>query len=118
MTRQPTAFEGRVYSAISRIPAGCVSTYAEVAREVGCGSAQAVGQVLKRNPFAPKVPCHRVIASDLSSGGFMGEAEGARIRAKLALLKTEGVAFKNDRLADPAQVFRFKETAGRLTRRP
>lgn len=54
--RPPTAFESRVYETICKIPSGKVTTYGLLARELGCGSSQAVGQALKRNPFAPGVP--------------------------------------------------------------
>ena len=107
-TRPPTAFEQRVYDAIGRIPAGSVSTYGLVAKAVGCGAVRAVGQALRRNPFAPRVPCHRVIASDLTLGGFRGEREGAALDDKRALLAREGVGFdQRGKLVDPARVFRF-----------
>ena len=103
-----TPFQQRVYTALRRVPAGRVTTYGLLARHLGCRSAQAVGQALRRNPFAPEVPCHRVIAADLHLGGFCGARTGAQIRRKRALLATEGVAFDaNGRLADPARVFRF-----------
>ena len=105
--RPPTEFEQRVFDAICRIPQGRVTTYGLLARELGCGSAQAVGQALKRNPFAPEVPCHRVIASDLKTGGFAGQREGAKIRKKLRLLKEEGVEFKDGQLADDSLVWEF-----------
>ena len=54
--RPPTDFEIRVFETIRRIPTGKVTTYGSLARELGCGSSQAVGQALKRNPFAPEVP--------------------------------------------------------------
>ena len=62
---------------------------------------------MKRNPFAPEVPCHRVIASDLKTGGFAGQREGAKIRKKLRLLKEEGVEFKDGQLADDSLVWEF-----------
>jgi methylated-DNA-[protein]-cysteine S-methyltransferase len=105
--RPPSAFEQRVFDAISRIPRGRVTTYGLLARELGCGSAQAVGQALKRNPFAPEVPCHRVISSDLKTGGFAGQREGAKIRKKLRLLRDEGVGFKDGSLTDEALVWDF-----------
>ena len=89
--RPPTKFESRVYEAISQIPKGKVTTYKELARYLGCGSNQAVGQALKRNPFAPKVPCHRVVKTDLTLGGFSGQTEGPKIRKKARLLRGEGV---------------------------
>ncbi|MFK7911813.1 MAG: MGMT family protein, partial [Akkermansiaceae bacterium] len=62
--RQPTNFEQRVYDMLGKIPRGKVVTYAEMARVLDCGSAQAIGQALKRNPYAPEVACHRVIKTD------------------------------------------------------
>jgi methylated-DNA-[protein]-cysteine S-methyltransferase len=105
-----TAFQKKVYDAIGEIPRGRVSTYALVARRIGCAGARAVGQALRRNPFAPRVPCHRVIASNLRAGGFEGRTAGVAIRRKLARLRREGVAFGRDgRLAQPARVYRFDD---------
>ena len=102
-----TAFQEKVYRAVSRIPRGKVTTYREVAAQVGCRSCQAVGQALRANPFAPVVPCHRVIATGLTVGGFCGRRRGTAIRRKLALLRREGVAFKAGRLVDPRRVHHF-----------
>lgn len=102
-----TPFEERVYAAVSRIPKGRVTTYKLLAEAVGCGSCRAVGQALKRNPLAPAVPCHRVIASDLRPGGFKGARDGAVVRAKLRLLSREGVRFTRERLEDPGRIYRF-----------
>jgi methylated-DNA-[protein]-cysteine S-methyltransferase len=93
-----TPFQQRVYDAVSRIPRGKVATYAEIAACLGCGSPRAVGQALKKNPFAPRVPCHRVIAANLTIGGFQGKIAGAAIRRKLQLLEGEGVRFAKGRL--------------------
>lgn len=93
-------FDSRVYAAVSRVPRGRVSTYAAIASSIGCGSARAVGQALKRNPFAPEVPCHRIIRSDLTIGGFKGKVKGGAIACKIELLKTEGVFFRNGALVD------------------
>lgn len=71
------------------VPAGATITYGELARRIGCRSAQAVGQALKRNPFAPEVPCHRVIAANGSLGGYFGEREGEMIDRKRRLLNEE-----------------------------
>jgi len=88
-----TAFQRRVYNALLAIPAGRVTTYALLARRIGCASPRAVGQALRRNPFAPRVPCHRVIASDLSPGGFAGHTDGPELARKRRLLAAEGVRF-------------------------
>ncbi len=103
-----TPFQQRVYDALQRIPCGRVTTYGLLARHLKCSSAQAVGQALRRNPFAPEVPCHRVIAADLRIGGFCGKRDGGQIREKMKLLAQEGVTFTAEgRLADVRQVFKF-----------
>ena len=71
------------------VPASSTITYGELARRIGCRSAQAVGQALKRNPFAPHVPCHRVVAADGSIGGYFGEREGEMIERTRKLLEKE-----------------------------
>lgn len=102
-----TAFQTRVYDALRKVPRGQVTTYKDLGAAIGCGSPRAVGQALKNNPYAPEVPCHRVIASDLTIGGFQGQRGGASIRRKLALLEKEGVRFEGGRLADASRCFRF-----------
>lgn len=84
-----TPFQRRVYLALLDIPAGETITYGELARRIGCRSAQAVGQALKRNPFAPEVPCHRVIAADGSLGGYNGRRDGEELERKCQLLDSE-----------------------------
>ena len=84
--RQPTPFEAAVYRVVRRIPKGQTRSYRWVAEQLGDpGLARAVGNALNRNPFAPAVPCHRVIKSDGSVGGF---ARGTR--SKRRLLQLEG----------------------------
>ncbi len=109
-SRVATAFEERVYTAIRRIPRGKVTTYKHLAVALDCGSSQAVGQALKRNPYAPEAPCHRVIASTLTIGGFAGHTDGEEIRRKLRMLAEEGVAFTDGKLADPKQVYVFPKS--------
>lgn len=66
-----TAFQRKVYRAILAIPAGEVRSYAWVARTIGNPAAcRAVGQALKRNPYPVIIPCHRVIRSDGTIGGY------------------------------------------------
>ncbi|KAI0301231.1 6-O-methylguanine DNA methyltransferase [Multifurca ochricompacta] len=62
-----------VYDLIREIPAGKVSTYKDVCVALGEGSPRSIGGALRNNPFAPLIPCHRVIASSLFVGGFKGE---------------------------------------------
>lgn len=84
-----TEFQRRVYLELLRVPRGETISYGELARRIGCRSAQAVGQALKRNPFAPDVPCHRVVASDGGIGGFHGQRKGKMIEKKMRLLEEE-----------------------------
>lgn len=87
---QCTTFQRKVYEQALKIPRGQVRTYAEVARAIGRPrAARAVGQALKRNPWAPVIPCHRVIAAGGRMGGYSGG--GGRSR-KRCLLRQEGVA--------------------------
>jgi methylated-DNA-[protein]-cysteine S-methyltransferase len=83
-------FHRRVYAVTRAIPPGTTLTYGEVAQQLGDTSlARAVGQALARNPFAPLVPCHRVLAAGGQAGGF--SASGG-LTTKLRLLEIEGAA--------------------------
>lgn len=82
-----TPFQRAVWRACMEIPPGETRSYGWIARRIGRpGAARAVGSALGKNPFAPVVPCHRVIRSDGSPGGF--SAPGG-LKAKLRLLKAE-----------------------------
>ena len=105
-TERVSAFAQRVYKALREVPRGRVITYAALGRRVGCRSPRAIGQALRVNPFAPQVPCHRVIAGDLSPGGFHGQTRGPQLARKLRLLAAEGILFQNGRLADPKRAVR------------
>ncbi len=81
-----TTFQEAVYKIVAGIPKGSTMTYAQVAVAIGNPKAvRAVGNALNKNPYAPQVPCHRVIRSDGSIGGF---ASGSK--KKEALLRKEG----------------------------
>lgn len=85
------AFQQRVYDVTRAIAPGRTLTYGEVAARVGePGAARAVGQALGHNPFAPIVPCHRVLAARSGAGGF--SAEGG-VTTKLRLLEIERARF-------------------------
>ena len=126
--RQPTTYETRVYAACSAVPAGRVTTYGAIAAALGragsgssttpssSSSARAVGQALRRNPYAPTVPCHRVIAAGARLGGFSGCAgDTPSTRKKVAMLKAEGVVFGGvGGLCDPGVVMGADELATRL----
>jgi methylated-DNA-[protein]-cysteine S-methyltransferase len=80
-------FNRRVYEVTRAIAPGRTLTYGEVALRIGePGAARAVGQALGHNPFAPVVPCHRVLAARSGAGGF--SAEGG-VATKLRMLQIE-----------------------------
>ncbi|KAI1802612.1 methylated-DNA--cysteine S-met [Daldinia bambusicola] len=89
-----TPFEKKVWTLLCQIPRGHVSTYALLAARLG-SSPRAVGNALRRNPFAPEVPCHRVVATGGALGGFKGkwprDGEGTTLDEKRRLLRREGV---------------------------
>lgn len=89
-------FKEKVYDITSKIPKGKVMTYGQIAREVGSpGAARAVGLLMKNNPNAPIVPCHRVVASDGSLTGYSGKGG---LSQKKEMLENEGVVFKKDKV--------------------
>ncbi|ORY60037.1 6-O-methylguanine DNA methyltransferase [Pseudomassariella vexata] len=89
-----TPFEKKVWRLLCQIPPGHVSTYGIISVHLG-SSPRAVGNALRRNPFAPQVPCHRVVATGGALGGFKGHwsknGEGITIEEKKRLLRKEGV---------------------------
>jgi methylated-DNA-[protein]-cysteine S-methyltransferase len=87
-----TAFQQRVWQALSAIPPGESRTYGEVARMVR-SSARAVGQACAANRIALIVPCHRVVGAMGSLGGFMNAEAGEPIAIKRWLLTHEGYRF-------------------------
>ena len=88
------SFAERVYQALMKIPRGKVMTYKNMARAIGKPRAyRAVGNALNKNPNAPRVPCHRVIASDGTLGGY-----GGGLKKKSALLTKEGVKIANGKI--------------------
>ena len=86
MTAYPLFFR-KVWIACASIPAGKTRTYGWIAKRIGYpGAARAVGTALAKNPFAPVIPCHRVIRSDGSLGGYSGKGG---LKTKRALLRKE-----------------------------
>ncbi len=93
-------FAEKVYSIVKKIPAGRVSTYKNVAEALDCKAYRAVGNALNKNPYAPVVPCHRVVCSDGRTGGF---ASGTK--NKIKLLNKEGVRVIKGKVLDFEKVF-------------
>ena len=88
MKLKGTKFQIMVWKYLMKIPKGSVKTYKQVARGINIpNAARAVANACGKNPYSPKVPCHRVIKSDGSLGGF--SAPGG-IKKKIRLLKKEG----------------------------
>lgn len=80
-------FSQAVWKACATIPKGEIRTYGWIAKKIGKpGSARAVGRALGANPFAPTIPCHRVIRANGSLGGYSGPGG---IKAKKKLLAKE-----------------------------
>ncbi len=83
-----TKFQKKVWGALVKIPKGEVITYKELAKKVGRPKAiRAVANAVAKNPMAPKIPCHRVVRSDGTLGGYSGKGG---IKTKRKLLKKEG----------------------------
>ena len=91
MKKSPgTKFEKKVWNYLKTISKGEVKTYKQVAIAIKSPkSARAVANACAKNPYAPKIPCHRVIRSDGNLGGYSGRGG---IKQKLRLLRSENVA--------------------------
>ncbi|MBI2674867.1 MAG: MGMT family protein [Candidatus Aenigmarchaeota archaeon] len=87
-------FDERVYIATKKVPKGRVTTYKEIGLALKTKGYRAIGQALKRNPYAPAVPCHRVVRNDGDIGGYSGNRDDD-IRRKIEILRKEGVEVKN-----------------------
>ena len=91
MKLKGTKFQLKVWEEIKKIPKGSVKTYKEIACILGKpNSSRAVANACAKNPIIIEIPCHRVIRSDGSLGGFSGPGG---IKAKKRLLKKEGFLF-------------------------
>jgi methylated-DNA-[protein]-cysteine S-methyltransferase len=89
MNLKGTKFQVKVWAFLKKIPRGSVKTYSQVAKGIGKPRAvRAAANAIGKNPYAPKIPCHRVIRSDGSLGGYSGKGG---IKTKKLLLKREGI---------------------------
>jgi methylated-DNA-[protein]-cysteine S-methyltransferase len=85
-----TAFQKMVWTELTKIPKGEVVTYQELAKRIGKPKAyRAVANAVGKNPLAPTIPCHRVIRTDGSLGGYSGQGG---VKTKKKLLLAEGVS--------------------------
>lgn len=99
-------FSGRVLELVKSIPKGKVTTYKEIGKKLG-GRGQvyrAVGRALHENKLPVVIPCHRVVSSNGSIGGYSGG-----IKKKIMLLKKEGIEIKNNKIVDfEKKIYKFK----------
>ena len=101
-------FDERVWKLMEEIPRGKVTTYGQIARKLNTKAYRAVGNACRKNPYAPRVPCHRVVRSDGTIGGFGGKTSGKTVEEKAQLLRGENVEVRNGRVVDFEKVlFRF-----------
>ncbi len=97
-------FQEKVWALLKQIPRGKITTYAAIARALGNPkAARAVGNSCNKNPFSPCIPCHRVVCSNGTIGGY---AKGAQ--KKIALLGREGIRIKKSKVLDfNEKLFKF-----------
>ncbi len=91
-----TLFQSECYEALKKVPSGKVISYAGLAEMIGRPNAQrAVGSAMNKNPYAPKVPCHRVVKSNGEIGGFADD-----INVKIKRLHKEGVEVQKNKVVN------------------
>jgi methylated-DNA-[protein]-cysteine S-methyltransferase len=101
-------FTTKVYNLCKKVPKGRVTTYKILAEKLSTKAYRAVGMAMKRNPYAPKVPCHRVVSASGHVGGFKGKTKGKAIKDKILMLEKEGVKVKNKKIVDfEKRLYRF-----------
>jgi methylated-DNA-[protein]-cysteine S-methyltransferase len=86
-------FYEKCYAILKKVPKGKVTTYGEIAKALHSKAYQAVGSAMHNNPYAPIVPCHRVVNSNGDVGGFYSGT-----KAKIKMLKAEGVEVINNKV--------------------
>jgi O-6-methylguanine DNA methyltransferase len=94
VTKYLSDYASRVIEVVSLVPVGYVASYGSVARAAG-GGARAVGRVMASNPFPLVVPCHRVVCSDFTLGGYGGGYEDVPV--KLGILRRESRGYASER---------------------
>ncbi len=97
------AYKQRILKTVSAIPVGYVSSYGLVSKAAG-GGARAVGNVMAANPFAPIVPCHRVVTTALTLGGYGG---GLDVKYAFLVREKRGYAKKREILLNSGKLLVF-----------
>lgn len=95
-------FNELCYVVLRKVPRGKVTTYKEIARSLKSKAHRAVGNAMNKNPYAPKVPCHRVVQSSGAVGGF---AHGTK--KKTEMLRKEGVEVINGKINLKKYLYKF-----------
>ncbi len=88
-------FSEKCYEILRKVPKGKVTTYKEIAKALKTRAYRAVGTAMNKNPYAPEVPCHRVVNSNGNLGGF---ASGTK--NKIEMLKKERIKIENNKVVD------------------
>ena len=96
--------EEKIYRKLLEVPSGYVTTYGELAKAINLKNGQrAIGQIMKKNPFPVIIPCHRVVKSDGTVGGY---AYGTEIKKNM--LSNEGLKINDNKILDfKKNLFRF-----------
>ncbi len=102
MKSQKESFNERCYALLRKVPRGKVTTYKDLAEAMKTKAYRAVGNAMNKNPYAPQVPCHRVIKSNGEVGGFAFGTE-----KKTRMLKSEGIVIDNGKIDLEKYEFRF-----------
>lgn len=92
---QQKTFNQKIWNLTKKIPKGRVTTYKILAEALGTKAYRAVGNAMNKNPYAPIVPCHRVVDS---KGHLHGYAHG--LKKKAELLRKEGIKIKSNKIVD------------------
>ena len=96
--------EKKIYQKLLKVPSGYVTTYGDLAKAINLKNGQrVVGQIMKKNPFPVIIPCHRVVKSDGTVGGYAYGTE-----RKKHMLSEEGLKINNNKVLDFKKIlFRF-----------
>lgn len=100
-------FNEKVLNLAKKIPKGKVTTYKIIAEKLGTKAYRAVGQALKNNKKPIIIPCHRVVNSDGSLGGYMGKKSGKALIKKMKILKKEGIEINKNKIDLKKYLFGF-----------
>ena len=93
-------FEEHVYKKLLSVPSGSITTYGQLAKEMGLVNGQRlIGRIMSRNPYPGIVPCHRVVCFDGKIGGYSMGGE----TVKTTMLKKEGIDIENGKVSSFAK---------------